>query len=111
MERQHPPRDTKVIAVGNQKGGVGKTTNACHISAALGELGRLCLIWDLDVNCGATRHFGIPPETYWGPLSSLQEKMTWIVLSLLTGYDVDVPKRAPDSGRISKDWTGIRPRS
>ena len=60
MERQHPSRDTKVIAVGNQKGGVGKTTNACHISAALGELGRLCLIWDLDVNCGASL-----PDTFF----------------------------------------------
>jgi len=66
MPRQNTSRNTKVIAVGNQKGGVGKTTNACHIAAALGQMGRLCLVWDLDVNCGATRHFGIPPETYWG---------------------------------------------
>lgn len=66
MKKQSPLRNTKVIAVGNQKGGVGKTTNTCHIATALGEMGRLCLVWDLDVNCGATRHFGIPPETYWG---------------------------------------------
>src|SRR6266446_1892901 len=93
MERQHPPRDTKVIAVGNQKGGVGKTTNACHISAALGELGRLCLIWDLDVNCGATRHFGIPPETYWGTFELLtgEDDLDSIIITDRL-RDVDVPK-------------------
>jgi len=54
------PLTTKVIAVGNQKGGVGKTSNTVHLATALGELGRLCLVWDLDVNCGSTQHFGIP---------------------------------------------------
>jgi chromosome partitioning protein len=52
----------RVVAVGNQKGGVGKTTTAVHLAAALGESGRKCLIWDLDMNCGSTRHFGIPAE-------------------------------------------------
>ena len=51
---------TKVTAVGNQKGGVGKTSNTVHLATALGELGRKCLVWDLDVNCGSTQHFGIP---------------------------------------------------
>jgi len=93
MERHHPARDTKVIAVGNQKGGVGKTTNACHISAALGELGRLCLIWDLDVNCGATRHFGIPPETYWGTFELLtgEDDLNSIIITDRL-HDVDLPK-------------------
>jgi Mrp family chromosome partitioning ATPase len=34
---------TRVIVVGNQKGGVGKTTNTVHIATALGEMGRRCL--------------------------------------------------------------------
>ena len=51
---------TKVIAVGNQKGGVGKTSNTVHLATALSEQGRKCLVWDLDVNCGSTQHFGIP---------------------------------------------------
>ena len=38
-----------VIAVGNQKGGVGKTTNTVHVAAALGEMGRRVLVIDLDV--------------------------------------------------------------
>ncbi len=64
-------RSTHVVAVGNQKGGVGKTTTCCHLAAALGELGRRCLVWDLDMNHGATRHFGIPPETFLGTFEVL----------------------------------------
>ena len=54
--------DARVIAVGNQKGGVGKTTISVHLATALAEIGCKCLIWDLDMNCGATRHFGIPAD-------------------------------------------------
>jgi chromosome partitioning protein len=54
--------DARVIAVGNQKGGVGKTTISVHLATALAEIGCRCLIWDLDMNCGATRHFGIPAD-------------------------------------------------
>lgn len=53
------PRSTQVIAVGNQKGGVGKTSNTLHLAAALGELGKKTLVIDLDGNCGATRGFGL----------------------------------------------------
>ena len=35
---------TSVIAIGNQKGGVAKTTNTAHIAAALGKLGRKVLV-------------------------------------------------------------------
>ena len=59
MDGSTEPRRTKVIAVGNQKGGVGKTSNTVHL-AALAETGRKCLVWDLDMNCGSTQHFGIP---------------------------------------------------
>lgn len=50
---------TQIIAVGNQKGGVGKTSNTLHLAAALGEQGKKCLVIDLDGNCGATRGFGL----------------------------------------------------
>lgn len=52
-------RRTQVVAVGNQKGGVGKTSNTLHLAAALGELGKRCLVIDLDGNCGATRGLGV----------------------------------------------------
>ncbi len=63
--------NTHVIAVGNQKGGVGKTTNTVHIARALAERGHKCLIIDLDMNHGATRHFGVEPEAFLGSFEML----------------------------------------
>src|SRR6476469_23667 len=76
-------RKTRVIAVGNQKGGVGKTTNTVHIARALAELGRKVLIIDLDMNHGATRHFGIEPEAFLGSFEMLagEEPAENLVLS------------------------------
>jgi chromosome partitioning protein len=64
-------RRTRVIAVGNQKGGVGKTTNTVHVARALVEMGRKVLIIDLDMNHGATRHFGVEPEAFLGAFEML----------------------------------------
>lgn len=66
-----PQKGGRVIAVGNQKGGVGKTTNTVHIARALAERGRKVLIIDLDMNHGATRHFGIEPEAFLGSFEML----------------------------------------
>ncbi len=65
MELAEGRKKTRIIAVGNQKGGVGKSTVSTHLAAALGELGRKCLIWDLDSNSGTTRCFNVP-ETFLG---------------------------------------------
>jgi chromosome partitioning protein len=86
-------RQTHVIAVGNQKGGVGKTTNTVHLAAALGELGKKCLIWDLDMNHGATLHLGVPPEAFEGSFMVLTERRT-PAEAIVTDEepDVELPK-------------------
>ncbi len=65
-----------VLAVGNQKGGVGKSTNTVHLAAALGERGYTSLIIDLDPSAGATKHLGIPPESFAGTLELLTTEET-----------------------------------
>ena len=47
-----------VIALANQKGGVGKTTTAVNLAACLGEAGARTLVVDLDPQANATSGFG-----------------------------------------------------
>ena len=50
----------KIIAVVNQKGGVGKTTTAVNLSAAVGIAGKKDLIVDADPQGNTTSGYGIP---------------------------------------------------
>lgn len=62
VKRGLPQRDSRVIAVINQKGGVGKSTTVINLSACLGENKKKVLVIDFDPQGNSTSGYGIEKE-------------------------------------------------
>lgn len=115
---------TRVIAVVNQKGGVGKTTTAINLGAAMVERGVEVLVVDADPQANSTSGLGVDPsrarltvydllagEAGLDEVAMPTESGVWLVPSRvgLAGAEIELatqPEREHRLGRALADLTG-----
>ena len=77
----------KIIAIANQKGGVGKTTTSVNLGACLAERGIEVIILDIDPQANATSGLGLAPDDHETIYDSLIEDRDVAELVRPTKYD------------------------
>ncbi len=117
---------TEIIAVANQKGGVGKTTTAVNLSAALAKLGHETLLIDMDPQGNATSGLGFDKRAFLPniynvlvellPLEKTIKQAELESLSVaganadLTGAEVELVSALARESRLKGAISGIKER-
>ena len=114
-----------VLAVANQKGGVGKTTTAVNLGASIADAGYPTLLIDLDPQCNATLALGLPKDSSQnvyaclsGELPLLEAATPAVIENLdavpstpeLAGAGVELPRNAGSETTLRDRLGGVRER-
>lgn len=107
-------KSAKVIAVANQKGGVGKTTTSVTLAAALTRFGKKVLLIDLDPHACASVHLRYYPEEISGSINDIfAEKVPPLAelwFSIIYQHDVQDFDVVPATIRLSELEVDLRNR-